>query len=458
MLNSACISELQAIVGPANVIISHEQLEPYSHDAGPWQTYPSAAVLPACTHEVSLLLAFADRERIPIVPRGAGTGMTGGAVPVQKGIVLSLERMNRIIEIDDENLVAVVEPGLITGELQKEVERRGLFYPPDPASHEKCTIGGNVAECAGGLRAVKYGVTKDYVLALEVVLPGGDVIHTGARTMKSVAGYDLTKLFVGSEGTLGVVTQITLKLLRLPEAIRTITAYFPDIETTAKAVSMIMASPVVPRALEFADAASLKAVENHLGQDLFHGAAAMLLVETDGSPEQAERDANRISDMLHAAGAQSVHRATSEQEREQLWSARRSISPALKTLNLVKVNEDIVVPRSKIPDVLGEIETISKKYGFLIVNFGHAGDGNLHTNIMVRQNELDKGHDAAREIFAAVLKLRGSISGEHGIGIGKAAYLPMELNQETLNAMRRVKQAFDPNNILNPGKIFLSKG
>jgi glycolate oxidase len=377
-------------------------------------------------------------------------------VPVQGGVVLSVERMNHILEIDERDFIAVVEPGVITGDLQREVESRGLFYPPDPASRKFCTLGGNVAECAGGLRAVKYGVTKDYVLGLEVVLPTGEIINTGARTVKSVAGYDLTKLIVGSEGTLGVVTRITVRLLPLPETVQTLAAFFSEIPVAAKAASAIIASGVLPRALEFVDQAALRAVEGYLKEDLSHGAAAMLLVEVDGPAECTQRDADRIAEILVQGGATRVDRAGSDAERERLWKARRSISPALYTIKPKKLNEDIVVPRSRIADSLQEIAAIASRHGLLIVNFGHAGDGNIHTNIMFDEADLPKAEAAVKEIFAAILRLGGSITGEHGIGLSKAAYLPMELGPETIAAMKRIKHALDPNNILNPGKIFLN--
>ena len=429
---------------------------PWAIAGYPPESLPWAVVRPGSSREISELLRLANRERFPIVPRGAGTGMSGGAVPVQGGVVLSVERMNHILEIDEQDFVAVVEPGVITGDLQREVESRGLFYPPDPASRKFCTLGGNVAECAGGLRAVKYGVTKDYVLGLEVVLPTGEIINTGARTVKSVAGYDLTKLMVGSEGTLGVVTRITVKLLPLPETVRTLAAFFSEIPSAAKAASAIIASGVLPRALEFVDQAALRAVEGYLKEDLSHGAAAMLLVEVDGHAECTERDAARIAGIMVQGGASRVDRAGSASEQEQLWKARRSISPALYTIKPKKLNEDIVVPRSRIADSLQEIAAIASRHGLLIVNFGHAGDGNIHTNIMFDEADLPKAEAAVKEIFAAVLRLGGSITGEHGIGLSKAAYLPMELGPETIAAMKRIKHALDPNNILNPGKIFIN--
>jgi len=455
MLSPSVLKELARIVGPAHLLASPEELLVYSYDATRQQSLPSAVARPASSQEISKILMLANRERFPVVPRGAGTGMSGGSVPVMGGLVLSLERMNAILEINEEDFLAVVEPGAITGDLQSAVEEKGLFYPPDPASSRFCTMGGNVAECAGGLRAVKYGVTKDYVLGLEVVLPTGEIITTGSRTVKSVAGYDLTKLIIGSEGTLGVVTKIIVKLLPLPETVRTLAAYFPRADDAARAASQILAGRIVPRALEFVDETALRAVEAYLKEDLSAGAAAMLLVEVDGPAETTKRESDRIGDIMMKAGASRVNRADTPEERERLWKARRSISPALYTLKPKKVNEDIVVPRSKIVDILREIGEIARRRNLLIVNFGHAGDGNIHTNILIDDAELERAEAAVKEIFGATLRLGGSITGEHGIGTAKAAYLPMEIRPEALTAMRRIKQALDPNNILNPGKIFL---
>ncbi len=454
MLKPSIVRDLKKIVGSANFFTSPEEMVAYSYDATQREALPWAVARPSTAREVSEILVLANKERFPVVPRGAGTGMSGGSVPLRGGLVLSLERMNRILEIDEENLIAVVEPGVVTGDLQREVEKRGLFYPPDPASHDFCTIGGNVAECAGGLRAVKYGVTKDYVLGLEVVLPTGEVIRTGGRTLKSVAGYDLTKLIVGSEGTLGIATTIILKLLPLPESVRTLSVLFDSIESAASAVSSIIANRILPRALEFMDRAALRAVETHLGEDISGGAAAMLIVEVDGPSTSTEREIERVAEIAGRAGASRVKRAANEAERERLWKARRSLSPALYTIKPKKINEDIVVPRSRIPDILREIGEIAKRHDLLIVNFGHAGDGNIHTNIMVDEGDAPRAETAVKEIFEAVLGMKGSISGEHGIGLSKAAYLPMELGPDALKTMKRIKDALDPNNILNPGKIF----
>ncbi len=454
MLKPSTVRDLKKIVGSANFTASPEEMVAYSYDATQRESLPWAVALPSTAREVSEILVLANKERFPVVPRGAGTGMSGGSVPTRGGLVLSLERMNRILEIDEENLIAVVEPGVITGDLQREVEKRGLFYPPDPASHDFCTIGGNVAECAGGLRAVKYGVTKDYVLGLEVVLPTGEIIRTGGRTLKGVAGYDLTKLIVGSEGTLGIATTIILKLLPLPESVRTLSILFDSIEGAASAVSGIIAGRILPRALEFMDHAALRAVEKHLGEDISGGAKAMLIVEVDGPSTSTERESERVVEIAGRAGATRVNRAGNEAERERLWMARRSLSPALYTIKPKKINEDIVVPRSRIPDILREIGEIAKQHDLLIVNFGHAGDGNIHTNIMIDEGDAPRAETAVKEIFEAVLRMKGSISGEHGIGLSKAAYLPMELGPDALKTMKRIKRALDPNNVLNPGKIF----
>jgi glycolate dehydrogenase FAD-linked subunit len=433
-----------------------EELTVYSYDATQRESLPWAVARPVSADEVSRILVLANRERFPVVPRGAGTGMSGGSVPIEGGLVLSLERMNRVLEISEEDFIAVVEPGVVTGDLQKAVEERGLFYPPDPASRQFCTLGGNVAECAGGLRAVKYGVTKDYVLGLEVVLPTGEIIKTGAQTIKSVAGYDLTKLIVGSEGTLCVVTKVIVKLLPLPESVRTLSASFGTVGDAARAATNILAGRILPRALELIDQAALRAVETYLKEDFSGGAAAMLLAEVDGTSASTLVEIDRIAEIMRQSGASRVQEAASEAERERLWKARRSISPALYTIKPKKVNEDIVVPRSKIADILMEIGEIAQRYELIIVNFGHAGDGNIHTNILVDEADMARAGEAVKEIFAATLRLGGSITGEHGIGLAKAAYLPMELGPDALSVMRRIKQALDPNNILNPGKIFLN--
>jgi glycolate oxidase len=457
MLKPPVLKELAQIVGRANLFTDAEELVVYSYDATRVSSLPSAVVRPSSAQEVSDILRLANREQIPVVPRGAGTGMSGGSVPLQGGLVLSFERMNAILEIDERNRMAVVEPGVITGDLQREVEAKGLFYPPDPASHQFCTLGGNIAECAGGLRAVKYGVTRDYVLGLEVVLPTGEIIGTGSRTLKCVAGYDLTRLIVGSEGTLGVVTKIVLRLLSLPESVRTLAAFFPDVGSAALAITAILSGKVVPRALELIDEGSLAAAENYLKQDIAGGARAMVLAEVDGASQTTEREIAVVEQACREAGASSVTRAEEQADRDRLWKIRRSISPALYTIKPRKRSEDIVVPPARIPDILAQIQVIAQRHGLLIVNFGHAGDGNIHVNILLEDEEQSAAKLAEQEILAAVLGMQGSISGEHGIGFSKADYLPMETGAAALEAMKKIKRALDPNNILNPGKIFLEK-
>jgi glycolate oxidase len=457
MLKPPVVKELKNIVGAANLHTSPEELVAYSYDATRAESLPCAVARPSSAQEISKIMQLANRERFPVVPRGAGSGMSGGSVPSLGGVVLSLERMDRILEIDEENLFAVVEPGVVTGHLQQEVEKKGLFYPPDPASSQFCTIGGNVAECAGGLRAVKYGVTRDYVLGLEVVLPTGEIIETGAKTMKSVAGYDLTRLITGSEGTLGIVTKIVLKLLPLPESVETLSAFFGSIEDAAAAATKIISSRILPRALEFVDQAALRAVEGYLREDVSGGAAALLLAEVDGPRASATVEAGKIMDIFRQSGALRARQATGPEEREHLWKARRSISAALYTIKPKKVNEDIVVPRSRIPDILREMAAIAGRHGLVIVNFGHAGDGNIHTNIMIDEEDLPKAEQAVKDIFEATLRMGGSITGEHGIGLSKAKYLPMEVGPHALAAMMKIKDALDPNHILNPGKIFVEK-
>ena len=455
MLDPSVIRDLRKIVGPANLLTEPEELTVYSYDATRLTAVPDAVARPATAEEVSRILLLANRKKFPVSPRGAGTGMSGGSVPRRGGIVLSFERMNRILEIDEANRVAVAEPGVITGDLQREAESRGLFYPPDPASSNFCTLGGNVAECAGGLRAVKYGVTKDYVLGLEVVLPTGEIIRTGARTRKSVAGYDLTRLIVGSEGTLGVITKIVVRLVPLPERVETLAAFFGDRGAALRVLPDTTKKRIVPRTFEFVDGAALRAAEGYLRTDPPSGAAAMLLIETDGSADSASREMDAIEMICREAGAAVVRRAKDRSEQALLWKLRKAISPALYAIKPVKINEDIVVPVDRIGAMLGAIDAAAARHGLLIVNFGHAGDGNIHTNIMIEERERAAAELAVREILETAVRLDGSISGEHGIGMCKSAYLPLEVGKDALAVMKRIKQALDPNTVLNPGKIFI---
>ena len=438
------------------VSITPEDLLCYGFDASGIETFPSAVVWPNNTDDVVKVMKYAYENSISVVPRGAGTGMTAGAVPSKGAIVLSFEKMRRILEIDSENLDVLCEPGVINGKLQHELERMGLFYPPDPASMNFCTIGGNVAENAGGPRAIKYGVTRDYVMEIEAVLPNGDIITTGVKTSKGVVGYDLTRLFTGSEGTLAVFTKIRLKALPLPEEVIALLAIFNNLESSGEAVSKIIASKIIPRTLEFMDHEAIVAVENFRPVGLPLDADAILLIELDGHPVSITKEAEKIADICQKLGAEIIM-AEDEDARNQLWVSRRSISPALYRLKPTKISEDIVVPRNMVTEMLKRLRKISEESGVKIVNFGHAGDGNIHVNIMVDKSdkeEYTKGLGLVEQIFRDSLSLGGTISGEHGVGLTKADYLGMELSKTEIEIMKSIKSIFDPKNILNPGKIF----
>ena len=441
---------------PDRVSTDAEELFCYSFDASSNRGEPSAVVKPLSTDEVSQVVAFANRQLTPIVPRGAGTGMTGGAVPVKDAIILSLDGMNRILEIDEKNMIAVVEPGVINGHLQEKLEPKGLFYPPDPASMNFCTLGGNIAENAGGPRAIKYGVTREYVLGLEVVLPDGRVMMTGGRTYKNVVGYDLTHLIVGSEGTLCVVTKIFLKVLPAPAETMTLLCTYSEINDAALTVSRINSSGIVPRVLEFMDNESIRAVENYRKFGLPTDAEALLLIEVDGSRASVTEEGDKIASICASLNGK-VSIAEDMFAKKRIWEARRAISPALNRIKPTKINEDIVVPRGRIPEMMQALREISEKYDLKIVSFGHAGDGNIHVNVMTDRNnkdEYDNAQRSVKDIFEAVLKLGGSISGEHGIGLTKKQYIGMELSDTSIELMKSLKKVFDPNGIMNPGKIF----
>jgi len=398
-----------------------------------------------------------DHE-VPLVVRGAGTGYTGGAVPIHGGVVLSVERLNRILEIDEVNLLAVVEPAVITGDLQRAVELVGLFYPPDPASLGQSSIGGNVAECAGGPRAFKYGTTKRYVLALKAVLATGEIINTGSKAVKNVVGYDLTQLLVGSEGTLAIITEITLRVIPKPPAQATLLAMFTDIRGAIDAVSALIARRVVPAAIEILDADSLSAVHANTGEAIAPvDVGAALIVEVDGTASAIQDEIEHVELACRDVGAVQIRRAADAAERERLWALRRQVSLALRLPGLVKVNHDVVVPRGRVPELFQVVQDLKGEYALRIVSFGHAGDGNIHVNVLVdpgNDDERARARHAERALFERVVALEGSISGEHGIGFAKQAYLGIELSESVIGLMKRVKMAFDPKGILNPGKIF----
>ncbi len=450
------IEEIIGAVGKENVLTSLEERKCYSYDARNEGVIPDLVVFPSSAEEVSKIMKLANQYLFPVIPRGQGSGLTGGSVPMYGGLILVFTRMNRILEIDAENLIAVVEPGVITFDLQQEAAKYGLFYPPDPASFKYSSIGGNVAECAGGPNSLKYGVTRDYVLGLEVVKPTGEIIRTGVKTMKGVVGYDLTRLFVGSEGTLGIVTKIIMKLIPLPEAKATILALFQEVEDAAKAVSAIIAAKVVPSTIEFMDKASIQCSEQASPMGLPEGIGGLLLIEVDGDRESIQPQVKKVRRIVLDKKAVRCDVTEDAQEADRLWQARRVLSQATYNLNPVKIAEDVVVPRSHIPTLIRALEEMEKRFGVPILSFGHAGDGNFHVSIMIKDTPEDraKAEKAVEAIFEETIRLGGTLSGEHGIGTSKSAYLGMELSPEVITTMKKVKELFDPNNILNPGKIF----
>ena len=453
--------ELERRLGPSKVLTGESECAAYANDDSDVASRsPDAVVLASSAEDVIVALEIADRCDVPITPRAAGTGRTGGAVPVAGGIVLATNALARIKEIDRANLIAVVEPGVVLGDLQGAVAREGLFYPPDPSSLETCCIGGNVAENAGGPRAFKYGVTRDWVLGLEASLVGGRVVRTGKRTVKGVTGYDVTALLVGSEGTLGVFTEVTLRLIPMPVATSTALALFSDVRAAADAVSAIVTAGVIPRCLEMLDSATLGAVRA-AGVSVDLRAGAMLLVEVDGDDEdETLRRIGRVGDVATAcAGCIDVVVAQDASQRDRLWAARRMMSKATRKLARHKLSEDIVVPRSRISELLARADTIGEETGVRHLAYGHAGDGNLHVNFLWDDDHERPAVDRAIEkLMRATVDLGGTLSGEHGIGVSKAPYLRLEQSEELIALQRDIKRAFDPKELLNPGKIFPGPG
>ncbi len=413
---------MQEIVGPENVATEKQDLLCYSYDATQMEFLPDAVVYPANANEVAQILRLANAAHFPVFPRGAGSGFSGGSLPKGGGVVLVTTRMDKILRIDTDNLVAEVETGVVTGDFQAAVEKLGLFYPPDPASLKFSTLGGNVAECAGGPRAVKYGVTKDFVLGLEVVLPTGEIIRTGGETAKGVVGYDLTKLICGSEGTLGVITRIIFRLLPLPEAKKTMLAIFDSIDGAATAVSTIIKGKIIPATLEFMDHATIQCVDRRFSLGLPAEGRALLIIEVDGDRELIEKQAVRIHELIKPLGLVQFRVAADAAESEQIWKVRRLVSPSLRDVNPTKYNEDIVVPRSRVPDVIRRIENIRQRHDIPIVNFGHAGDGNIHVNIMINR-EIPGMDEKAHEAIRGNLPGRPRSGGDH---VRRAWYRPFQ--------------------------------
>ncbi|MGG4431432.1 glycolate oxidase subunit GlcD [Bacillus licheniformis] len=458
MISSQVRSKLIEIVGSANYDDSNAGRLVYSYDATPqFQSMPDAVIAPRSKEEVSRIVKICNTHRIPIVPRGSGTNLCAGTCPTEGGIVLLFKHMNQILEIDEENLTITVQPGVITLDLIHAAEEKGLFYPPDPSSMKISTIGGNINENSGGLRGLKYGVTRDYVMALEIVLANGDIIRTGGKLAKDVAGYDLTRLFVGSEGTLGVITEATLKLIPAPETKKSVLALYQDIDSAAQTVSNIIAHKIIPTTLEFLDQPTIQVIEDFAKIGLPVHAKAVLLIEQDGTEDAVRRDIAVIEEICKKGNAVSVQTAQTEAEAEDLREARRTALSALARLKPTTILEDATVPRYEIAEMVKAINSIAEKHQISICTFGHAGDGNLHptcTTDVRNSEEMKRVEQAFEDIFKKAVELGGTITGEHGVGEMKAPYLELKLGNAGIAAMKAVKQALDPNNIMNPGKIF----
>ncbi len=457
MMRKQSIVKLRAVFPAQRFSTSPEDLVACSYDASRQEFAAEAMAWPKTAREVSDVMRLASADGFPVYLRGAGSGMSGGALPVRGGVVLDFSKMNRLTESRPQDRLAICEPGMTLGALQERLKPDGLFFPPDPASHDFATLGGAVAECAGGLRAVKYGVTRDYVVGLEVVLPSGEIIDTGRAVLKSVAGYDITRLLVGSEGTLAVFTKIIVRVLPIPEKVIALLAYFDGADGAVHCARSILASLILPRAMEFMDRGALACVSRYRDFGIPAEAGSALLVEFDGAASAARAEAQRCEGIFNHHEPLAVRQAESEEEREELWTVRRSISPALFRHAPVKLNEDVCVPISRLADALAEFQAIGERFSVDVINFGHAGDGNIHVNVMVddrNQDEMRRGRQAVGEIFEAAVRMGGSISGEHGIGNVKAAFLPLELSRAEMQLMRSLKKLFDPKGILNPGKIF----
>lgn len=449
------------LLGEENVYFDELHLQAYCYDATKKRHKPDGVLFPRHEQDVSDILRYCNEERLTIIPRGAGSGFTGGALAVSGGLVLAFEKhMNKILEIDMQNMVAVVQPGVFNKQFQQAVEAVGLFYPPDPASEAYSTLGGNVSENAGGMRAAKYGITKDYVMALRAVLTNGDIIRAGKRTIKDVAGYNVCGMLIASEGSLAVITEITLKLIAKPKFKKTAMGVFGSVDEAMNAVYKTMASGVTPVAMEFLDALCIQAVEKRFAKGLPLDAGAILICDLDGANLSViDEDLAAVKACFEANGALGFKVAQNDEEAANIWFARRNCSQAINCYGTLKLNEDITVPRSKLPELLRKIAQISKEFNLTTPCFGHTGDGNVHTNVMVADKndpaQVARGHEAITEIFKVVVELGGTLSGEHGIGLSKAPFMELAFTPQEMNLFRRLKSVFDPNNILNPNKMGL---
>ncbi len=461
MISKNTLKELSERLGSHNVLHEKEDLMVLGYDSTPGvHLLPEVAVFPTDRDGVLAAMEIANREGMPITPRGSGTGLSGGSVPARGGMVLCLNRMNRILEIDEENLTATAEAGVVTLDLFNAVAAKGLFYPPDPGSQKISTLGGNVMEDAGGLRGLKYGVTRDYVMALQCVLPDGSLLTTGGKSVKDVAGYAFKDLLVGSEGTLGIITEITVKLIPPPKDKRTFLAYFDDIRTAGEAVSKIIAAKIIPSTMEIMDKATINCVEDYVKIGLPRQMAALLLIEVDGHPAMVEEEAQGVKAILEQVKAAEIHVAKSTEEANSLAAARRTALSALARVSPTTLLEDATVPRSRLAETFAEIERLTVKYGLKVGTFGHAGDGNLHPTVLCDERDTDemkRAHAFYDDLYDKVLAWGGTVSGEHGIGLAKKEYLARQIGAGGVQVMKRIKNAFDPKGLLNPGKIFLDE-
>ena len=455
-LTPELIARIREVVSDGTVTADPDMLEPYAKDASELHRLPELLVEVATVQEVQALLRLANACHFPVTPRGLGTGLTGGAVPVSGGVLLSLAKMDRILLVDPENLIAVVEPGVITGDLKKAVQSKGLFYPPDPASVDTCSLGGNAATNAGGASCIKYGTTRNYILGLEVVLPSGEIIQAGVQTRKGVVGYDLVQLLVGSEGTLGIITKLIVKLVPLPPAVTTLVALFSDLQSPMRAVTALLTSGHLPSALEFMDHQCLELVGDLLPFAGVKDSKAFLLIETDGAPGVIDREIEKMGEVCLEHEAVDVFLAPDSYKRAQMWEVRRQVSLRIEEHAAVYIPEDVVVPLGRIAEFVDKLPDLARSFGMKIYSFGHAGDGNIHLNITAESRELtgqiEQGIEA---VLKLVLAMGGTISGEHGIGFVKKHLLPLELSPENIRLQKGIKRIFDPNLILNPGKVFL---
>jgi glycolate oxidase len=451
------LDALKEIAGEENVITSEEERYCYSYDSTRLEYMPDAVVKASTVDQISNIFKFASSQKIPVTPRGSATGLSGGCLALRGGIILLMVGMDKILDVNPVDLLIDVEAGIITQRVDMEAQKYGLFYPPDPGTVKTSTIGGNIAENAGGLRGLKYGVTRDYVNALEAVLPNGDIVNFGTRTVKGVTGYNMVDLMSGSEGTLAVITKATLSLLPIPPARASLLALFTTIDDAAKTVRDIVAEGVITSTLEILDQVTINAIEDYLGLGLDRSIGAMLLIEVDGQQGAVDAEAGIVMKVCNSNNALSCKKAASGEERDEIWAARRAALSSLARVKPSTILEDATIPRSRIVDMVQEVNRIAEKYGLRIGTFGHAGDGNIHPTILtdLRDAEEEKKVEGAIEdIFRAAVDMGGTLSGEHGIGISKAKYLRMEISRESYEIMKRVKQAFDPDNILNPGKMF----